>query len=29
MDKEKEIKRIKKIIQTLPAIKTILKLGGG
>jgi len=29
MNKEKEIKRIKEIIKTIPAIKTILKLGGG
>ena len=29
MDKEKEIKRIKEIIKTIPAIQTILKLGGG
>jgi len=29
MDKEKEIKRIQEIIKTIPAIKTILKVGGG
>ena len=28
MNKEKEIERIKKIIKTIPAIKTILGLGG-